>query len=70
MPTAGFQVRRLPAHAGPLRSWQRVTITLMFVLVTAAITAIMVVTAHPQSTTPSGPGHTTEQPRPGERSRR
>src|ERR1700735_4134622 len=67
MPTGGYQARRPPAHAGRLRSWERVTITVAFVLVAAAITAIMVLTARPQATVPSGHrhGHGTEQPRPG-----
>jgi len=66
MPTAGYQARRPPAHAGRLRSWERVTITVVFVLMAAAITLIMVLTAHPQSTAPDGPrhGHSAQQ-RPG-----
>ena len=80
MPTGGYQARRPPAHAGPLRSWERVTITVVFVLVAAAITVIMVLTAHPQKSTPATPstpsghrsghdsghgsGQSTERPRP------
>lgn len=73
MPTEGYQARRSPAHAGPLRWWERVTITVVFVLVAAGITTIMVLTAHPQSSAPSAPsapsghrhGHGTEQQRSG-----
>jgi hypothetical protein len=72
MPTGGYQARRPPAHAGRLRSWERVTITVVFVLVAAAITAIMVLTARPQGAAPTGHrhGHGTEQPRPGGDERR
>jgi hypothetical protein len=64
MPAGGYQVRRPPAHAGRLRSWERVTITVVFVLMAAVITLIMVLTAHPQSPTPSehGHGHSAQQP--------
>jgi len=57
MPAGGYQARRPPAHAGRLRAWERVTITVVFVIVTAAITVIMVLTAHPQSGAPSGHAH-------------
>ncbi|HTV99174.1 MAG TPA: hypothetical protein VMF87_02655 [Streptosporangiaceae bacterium] len=67
MPAGGYQARRPPAHAGRLRAWERVTITVVFVLVAAAITVIMVLTAHPQSAGPSGHNHSrgTQQQRPG-----
>jgi hypothetical protein len=55
MPTGGYQARRAPAHAGRLRAWERVTITVVFVLVAAGITVIMVLTAHPQSSAPAVP---------------
>jgi len=63
MPTGGYQVRRPPAHAGRLRSWERVTITVVFVLMAAAITLIMVLTAHPQPAAPTGHGrgHSTQR---------
>jgi hypothetical protein len=67
MPAGGYQVRRPPAHAGRLRAWERVTITVVFVLVAAAITVIMVLTARPQSAAPGVHDHArgTQQPRPG-----
>ena len=72
MPAGGYQARRPPAHAGRLRAWERVTITVVFVLVAAGITVIMVLTARPQSTVPSGHRHgqDTQQPRPGGDQRR
>ena len=72
MPAGGYQVRRPPAHAGQLRAWERVTITVVFVLVAAVITMIMVLTAHPQSSAPGGHSHArgTHQPRPGSDLRR
>ena len=62
MPAGGYQARRPPAHAGRLRSWERITITVVFVLLAAAITVIMVLTAHPQPAAPSGHrhGHSTQ----------
>jgi len=84
MPAGGYQVRRPPAHAGRLRSWERVTITVVFVLMAAIIALIMVLTAHPQPTAPAAPtaptapaaptgqrhGHSAQQPRPGGDQRR
>jgi hypothetical protein len=59
MPTGGYQARRPPAHAGRLRAWERITITLVFVLLAAGITVIMVVTAHPHTTAPPPRSHST-----------
>lgn len=74
MPAGGYQVRRPPAHAGPLRSWERITITLVFVLVAAGIAVIMVITAHPSATAPPAPSHAATPPQqqqgPGGQKRR
>jgi hypothetical protein len=37
MRTRGDQMRRSPAHAGRLRPWERLTITLVFVIMAAII---------------------------------
>jgi len=66
MPTGGYQVRQPPAHAGRLRLWERVTITVVFVLVAAAIATVMVLTAGSHTTASTAPrahGHRTERTR-------
>jgi hypothetical protein len=62
MRAGGYQVRRPPAHAGRLRSWERFTIMLVFLLVAAGIAVIMVVTASPPSTSAPAHRHGTERP--------
>ena len=49
MPAGGDQSRRSPAHAGPLRRWERFTFVLAFVLVAAGIVVLSVsgVRGHP-----------------------
>jgi hypothetical protein len=74
MTPGGYQVRRPPAHAGPLRSWERITITLLFVLLAAGIAVVMVLTARPSATAPPARGHRsappTQQQGPGSHQRR
>jgi hypothetical protein len=41
MPMGGDRVRRSPAHAGRLRSWERFTITLVLVLMAAIIALVL-----------------------------
>jgi len=52
MPTGEGQARRLPAHAGSLRRWERYTIVLVFLLVATIIAVIMVMTGRPHSAAP------------------
>ena len=49
MPAGGDQSKRSPAHAGPLRRWERFTFVLAFVLVAAGIVVLSVsgVRGHP-----------------------
>ena len=49
MPAGADQSRRSPAHAGPLRRWERLTFVLAFVLVAAGIVVLSVsgVRGHP-----------------------
>ena len=49
MPAGGDQSRRSPAHAGPLRRWERLTFVLAFVLVAVGIVVLSVsgVRGHP-----------------------
>jgi len=72
MRAGGYQVRRPPAHAGRLRSWERFTIMLVFLLVAAGIAVIMVVTASPPPTSGPAHRHSTEGParQPGPAGRR
>lgn len=46
MPTGGDLPRRSPAHAGPLRSWERLTFALAFVVAAAIIATLSVSEAH------------------------
>jgi hypothetical protein len=46
MPAGGNQSRRSPAHAGPLRSWERLTFILAFVLVGAGIVVLSISGVH------------------------
>jgi Beta-lactamase enzyme family len=52
MRTGGERSRRSPAHAGPLRPWERLTIALAFLLVAAGIVALSVSGAHGRSAGP------------------
>jgi hypothetical protein len=52
MPTGGHQSRRSPAHAGPLRPWERFTFVLAFVLIAAGIVVLSVSGANGHSTKP------------------
>jgi hypothetical protein len=49
MPAGGNQSRRSPAHAGPLRSWERLTFILAFVLVGAGIVVLSISGVHGHS---------------------
>jgi hypothetical protein len=52
MPTRGDQPKRSPAHAGPLRSWERLTFVLAFVLVAAGIVVLSISGARSHSAGP------------------
>jgi hypothetical protein len=52
MPAGGNQSRRSPAHAGPLRSWERLTFVLAFVLVGAGIVVLSISGAQGHSAAP------------------
>ncbi len=52
MPTGGDRSRRSPAHAGPLRPWERFTFALAFLLVAAGIVVLSVSGAQGHSTRP------------------
>jgi hypothetical protein len=52
MPAGGNQSRRSPAHAGPLRLWERLTFVLAFVLVGAGIVALSISGVHDHSAAP------------------
>ena len=52
MPTGGDGSKRSPAHAGPLRPWERLTFALAFVLVAAGIVVLSISGAHGRSAGP------------------
>jgi len=52
MPAVEQQSRRAPAHAGPLRPWERYTFVLAFVLVAAGIVALSISGVHDHSAAP------------------
>ena len=54
MPAGGNQSRRPPAHAGPLRPWERLTFVLAFVLVAAGIVVLSISGVHGHPAAPRG----------------
>ena len=68
MPAGRQQSRRAPAHAGPLRPWERYTFVLAFVLVAAGIVALSISGVHGQSAAPRArkkPASAAMRPAPG-----
>ena len=73
MPAGGDQSKRSPAHAGPLRRWERFTFVLAFVLVAAGIVVLSVsgVRGHPaeqRARRKTAPAATRTAPASGSRS--
>jgi Beta-lactamase enzyme family len=54
MPAGADQSRRSPAHAGPLRPWERFTFVLAFVLVAAGIVVLSISGMHGHPAAPRG----------------